>query len=427
MPGALDDIRVIDATGPIGHYAGYLLADLGADVVKLEPPEGDPARCWAPLLPDTPDPEAGLQFILLNANKRGATLDLRRDDGREAFLRLLRSADVLLESWSPQEAEALGLTPDVIEAANPALVHASVTGWGLDGPYAGWAYADIVACAMSGVMNLAGFPDGPPEKLPDHQGYHCASINAAAGVMAAILHRDATGEGQRVEVSMQESLLTSQETAMQAADILGTNRQRTGGGSATGFKMPGLGVYETADGALYSMCTGNAGSGFQGLVELMRELDGPGEIHEEPLFSFVQSRMNTQLLIQAMQDPEGAKDVIGTLAKVDAITVDFFKRHPTQTLYNRGQELRVLLGPVNTPRDISESEQLNARGWFRSIEDPGRGRTLRYPGPPWMLEATPASLRRPAPLLGEHTQEVLTEAGLDASTVGALMESGVAR
>lgn len=424
MPGALDDIRVIDATGPIGHYAGYLLADLGADVVKLEPIEGDPARRWPPLLPDTAEPEAGLQFILLNANKRGVALDLATTEGREAFLRLVASADVLLESWSPQEAEALALTADVIEAANPTLVHASVTGWGLSGPYAQWAYADIVACAMSGVMNLAGFPDGPPEQLPDHQGYHCASINAAAGVMAAILHHDATGQGQRVEVSMQESLLMAEETAMQAADILGTDRQRTGGGSAVGFKMPGLGVYDTADGALYSMCTGNAGSGFQGLVELMRELDGPGEIHQEPLFSFVQTRMNTGLLVQAMQDPESATDILETLRQIEAITVDFFRRHPTQVLYNRGQELRVLLGPVNTPQNISTSEQLAARDWFRTIEDPGRGRTLRYPGPPWVLEATPASLRRPAPLLGEHTNEVLSEAGVDG---GALVASGVAR
>ncbi|MCK9486991.1 MAG: CoA transferase [Dehalococcoidia bacterium] len=424
MAGALDDIRVIDATGPIGHYAGYLLADLGADVVKVEPLEGDPARRWPPLLPDTPEPEAGLQFLLLNVNKRGAALDLGSTEGREAFLRMVAGADVLLESWSAREAEVLGLTPDVIEAANPNLVHASVTGWGLSGPYAEWAYADIVALAMSGVMNLAGFPDGPPEQLPDHQGYHCASINAAAGVMAAILYRDATGEGQRVEVSMHESLLMAQETAMQAADILGTNRQRTGGGGATGFKMPGLGVYDTADGALYSMCTGNAGSGFQGLVELMRELDGPSEIHEEPLFSFVQERMNTGLLIQAMQDPEGAGEIIQTLRRIDDIATDFFRRHPTQTLYKRGQELRVLLGPVNTPQDISESEQLAARDWFRTVEDPARGRTLRYPGPPWLLQATPASLRRPAPLLGEHTNEVLTEAGVDG---GALLAAGVAR
>src|SRR5690606_33114836 len=153
-------------TGAIGHYAGYLLADLGADVVKVEPPSGDPARYWPPLLPDTPAPEAGLQFILLNANKRGVTLDLAAPEGREAFLRLVAGADVLLTSWSALEAEGLRLTPDVLEEANPALVQAWVTGWGLSGPYAEWAYADIVACAMSGVMNLAGFPDGPPEQLP---------------------------------------------------------------------------------------------------------------------------------------------------------------------------------------------------------------------------------------------------------------------
>jgi crotonobetainyl-CoA:carnitine CoA-transferase CaiB-like acyl-CoA transferase len=427
MAGALDDLRILDATGPIGHYAGYLLADLGADVIKVEPVEGDPARGWAPFLPDTPSPEAGLQFILLNANKRGVALDVGQARSREAFLRLVAGADVLLESWSPAEAASLGLTRDVIEGANPSIIHASVTGWGQDGPYANLAYADIVACAMSGVMNLAGFPDGPPEKLPDHQGYHCASLNAAAGVMAALLHRDATGEGQHVDVSMQETMLMNEETAMQQADILGTNRQRTGGGSAVGFKMPGLGVYDTADGALYSMCTGNAGSGFPGLVELMRELDGPGPLHEEPLSSFVQSRMNTQLLVMAMTNPEAAKDIVGTLQEIDALTTAFFKRHPTQLLYTHGQEKRVLLGPVNAPRDISESEQLAARGWYREVEDPGRGCRLRYPGPAWMLRGSPASLRRPAPLLGEHTRHVLGEAGLSAADIDALIGSGAAR
>ncbi len=125
---ALGDLRVLDLTGPIGHYAGRLLADLGADVIKVEPPDGDPARRWAPSLPGIAEPEASVAFVLLNANKRGITLDLAAAAGREAFLRLLSTVDVLLESWAPSEAVHLRLTEEVLRDSRPDLIHASVTG-----------------------------------------------------------------------------------------------------------------------------------------------------------------------------------------------------------------------------------------------------------------------------------------------------------
>jgi crotonobetainyl-CoA:carnitine CoA-transferase CaiB-like acyl-CoA transferase len=409
-PAALSDIRVLDLSRPVGHYAGRLLADLGADVIKVEPPEGDPARRWAPTLPGIPAIEASVPFVLLNANKRGVTLHLGSDDGRAAFLSLLASADVLLESWTPSEAVRLGLTDEVLRAARPDLIHASITGWGSTGPYAEWAYADIVANAMSGVMTLAGFVDGPPEQLPDHQGYHTASINAAAGVLAALLHRDATGEGQRVEASMFESLLMAEETAMQQADILGTDRARTGGQGALGFKMPGLGIYETTDGHVYSMCTGNAGSGFPGLVQLMRTLEGSSHLDDEPYASLIATSFTTSQIMGLLEDPARAPTVRGMLVEIEAEVIAFFRRHPKETIYVRGQDLRVLVGAVNGPSDILVSVQLDARDWWREVEDPARGR-LRYPGFPWALAGTPAMLRRPAPTLGQHTDEVLAEVG----------------
>jgi benzylsuccinate CoA-transferase BbsE subunit len=427
VSGTLDDIRIIDATGPIGHYAGRLLADLGADVIKVEPRGGDPARRWGPFLeglaPELSEHEASVQFLLLNANKRSVELDLEQAEDREALRKLVATADVLLESWSPAERDALGFGPDAFETVRPDLVRASVTGWGLSGPHARWAYADIVGEAMSGVMVLSGFVDGPPVQLPDQQGYHCASINVTAGVMAALLHRDASGEGQDIEVSMHESLPMAEETAMQGADINGIDRERTGGSGragALGITLPGLGVYETKDGHIYSMCTGNAGSGFPGLVELMQEIDDPGFLVEEPYHTFINTQMNTGLIIQLMQDPAAVGDLAKMLSEMDDYVVEFFKRHETQPLYEGGQRLRVLLGAINSPADISQSPQLAARDWFVEIEDPARGRTLRYPGPPWQLQGTPATLRRPAPLLGEHTVEILTEVGLSEDELSAV-------
>ena len=171
---------------------------------------------------------------------------------------------------------ALGFEAAAFEADRPDLVRASITGWELTMPYVNWAYADIVSEAMSGVMNLSGFVDGAPTQLSDLQGFHCASINATAGVLAALFHRDASGEGQSVEVSMHESLLMAEETAMQRADINDLDREWTGGSrvaSALGYNLPGLGVYESSDGHIYSMCTGTAGLGFSGLVALINEID----------------------------------------------------------------------------------------------------------------------------------------------------------
>ncbi len=420
--GALDDLRILDVSGPIGHYAGRLLADLGADVIKVEPRSGDAARSYGPFLPDVDAPEDGLQFLLLNANKRGVTIDVASERGRDLFLRLVASADVVIDSWRPQEAAALRLTHDDLVSAKPDVIHASVTGWGLTGPRAEWAYADIVALAMSGVMALAGLPDGPPERLPDLQGYHCASIDAAAGVMAALLHRDLSGEGQLVEVSMQEALSMAQETAMQFADILGSDRVRgsTAAGNAA-VVMPGVGLHEAADGYLYLMAGGNAGSGFGGLLDLIRQHDGLRDLDEEPYASFIATGMNRVAIAQAVQDPEQAKTILPMLAHVDDVVRDFLRGQPKEHVYETGQEMRVLVGMVSDPRDISTSKQLAARDWWIDLDDPGRDATLRYPGPPWQLRGTPATLRRPAPLLGEHNDEVFAELGLSAPELASLV------
>lgn len=419
MAGSLSDLRIVETCGPIGHYAGRLLADLGADVIKVEPPQGDPARWYAPFLPGVQAPENGLQFILLNANKRSVTLDLERADERALFLRLIASADVLLDSWQPHESARLGLTEEALREAKPDLVRTSITGWGLSGPHADWAYADIVAQAASGVMTLAGFPDGPPEQIADHQGYRAASIDAAAGTIAALLHHDATGEGQRVEVSAQEALSMAQETAMMFADINGIDRQRTGGTGGLAMRIPGIGLYAAADGWVYMLAAGTAGSGFQGVLATMDTLGYQSDLREEPWATFIQESMNRALLLQAMADPEQALALARKLEHIEQVVVDCFKRYPKRELYEIGQQHRLLIGMVSTPEDISTSPQLNARDWFVEIDDPGRGRRLRYPGPPWQLRGTPATLRRPAPLLGEHTAEVLTEIGIAAGEARA--------
>lgn len=407
MAMALEGVRVLDVTGPIGHYASRMLADLGADVIKIEPPEGDPARRWAPLLPGIPEPESGSQFLLLNANKRGITLDLTQPHGRDLYLELVKTADIVIDSFQTAEAAELRLTTEDLIAVKPDVIHTSITGWGLSGPRANWAYADIVGCAMSGTMQLAGVQEGPPEQLPDMQGYHSASIQAAAGAMGALVYHQATGEGQRVEVSMQEAMSMSQETAMMQADILGTNRER--GVPMRGLDIPGLGLHETADGHVYMMASGLAGAGFQGLVELMELTGDAQDLIEEPYVSFIDEKMNTNFIMAALSDESQRAAVQDTLVHMDQVVREFTKKHPKLYLYEEGQARRVLVGMVSTPQDILDSPQLAGRNWFVDLQDSGRGVTLHYPGPQWDLHGTPATLRRPAPLLGEHNDEVFAE------------------
>lgn len=428
MPGPLDSVRVLELAGPIGHYAGRLLADLGADVVKVELPEGDEARYFEPRIPGVEEPESSFQFVLLNANKQGVALDYRQPQGREALLALVERADVVVDSFSPAEAAALGLTHKQLCAVRPDLIHTSVTGWGLRGPYADWAYADIVGCAMSGVMALAGFPEGPPEQLPDSQGYKCASIDAAAGTVAALLHRLASGEGQLVEVAMQEALSMAQETAMQSADILGVDRARVGFASGTlGISLPGVGLYAASDGWVYYMAMGTAGSGFRGLLEFMRDEGAAQDLDEEPYAGFISETANRALIVQLLADPERAEETRRILDHIDEVVRAFSAGRPKKFLYEEGQRRRILVGMVSTPGDIAASPQLGDRGWFLEIEDPRRGLRLHYPGFPWRLQGTPASLRRPAPVLGEHTDVVLADAGLSTRQIKALRAAGVSR
>jgi crotonobetainyl-CoA:carnitine CoA-transferase CaiB-like acyl-CoA transferase len=423
MAMALEGVRILDASGPIGHYAGRLLADLGADVIKVEPPNGDPARRWAPFLPEVEAPESALQFLLLNASKRGVTVDLTQPRGRELYLKLVKTADVVIDSLSPAEAARLQLTTNDLVAVKADLIHTSVTGWGLTGPRANWAYSDIVGCAMSGVMHLAGQSDGPPEQLPDMQGYHGASINAAAGTMGALVYHQATGQGQRVEVSMQEALSIAQETAIMQADILGTNRER--GVPMRGLNMPGSGLHDAADGHVFLVASGLAGSGFVGLLGFMQETNDQQDLDQDPYDTFIHESMNTNFIMAMAADPEQAAPLMERLGHMDEVVRAFCRKHPKRYLYEEGQRRRILVGVVNTPQDILDSAQLKERDWFVDLDDPGRGVTLRYPGPQWQLQGTPATLRRPAPLLGEHNDELFAEVGVDVGELAELVSAGV--
>ena len=193
--GALDGVRVLDAAGPMGVYCGKLLADLGADVIKVEPPGGDPMRSRGPFYHDEAHPEKSLYFYLFNTNKRSVTLDLESADGRSVFRRLVEGADILLETHPPGYLEALGLWFDALASVNPGLIMTSITPYGRTGPYRDYKSSDLVGSAMGGLTNMVGAPGERPAWTLSEIAYHHVNINASSATLIALYHKDLTGEG----------------------------------------------------------------------------------------------------------------------------------------------------------------------------------------------------------------------------------------
>ena len=206
-PGtALADIRVLELTGPIGTYCTKLLADLGADVIRVEPPGGDPGRHVAPFVRNTPDVDTSIPFLFLHGNKRSVTLDLETADGRALFRDLAARTDVVVESFAPGYLDRLGLGYRDLAARNPGVIVTSISPFGQNGPYRDFKGTDLVGVAMGGLLRLCGFLGRAPDRPGGNQAYMLAGLHGSNGTLLALFHRDLTGEGQHVDVSMQQAV-----------------------------------------------------------------------------------------------------------------------------------------------------------------------------------------------------------------------------
>ena len=423
-PTALDGVRILDLTSEMGWYAGKLLSDLGAEVIKVEPVGGDPSRGRAPFWNGMPGRETSLRFWYFNAGKRSVTVDLDQYDGRWLFGQLVETADMVIESWTAAEHSALaehGLTPDAFLQAKPSLIWVSITGFGLDGPRAGWEVTDLIAQAASGIATLAGYPDGSPMRIAGNQAYIVAGISAAQGALLALLQSEATGEGQRVETSMQEALSICQETAHLQWDFQGTSRERRG----EQHRMPGIGTYQTLDGYIYSS-VGIPGFGAP-WSELIRWMDEEGQAEDltEPIYAETFAGFNLRML--------GIEEELERLAPImdraQEVLTAFYASKTSLEAYEQGQARRLLIGMVASPADIGDDEHLKAREWWLEIDQPTKlgsdDARVRFPGPPYRLSETPVEIRRPAPQIGEHNQEVwVDEVGIPAEDLIAFAGEG---
>jgi crotonobetainyl-CoA:carnitine CoA-transferase CaiB-like acyl-CoA transferase len=403
---ALDGVRVVEFTDEIGSYCGRLLADLGAEVIKVEPPGGGLQRHAGPFVSGHEgEPDASLAFWVHNTSKKSVVLDLETAEGRAQAKALALSADIVIEDNPVGYLASRGLGYDELHAAKPSLVYTSVTGFGQTGPHASWAYSDIVGQAMGGIMTLAGEPADPPNMIYGHQADVSASIQAAQGTMMALLHAEATGQGQLVDVSAQEAVSMSQETAMQTWDFQKRNRVRTGELGAIPVKLPGTGTLKVKDGYILLFIIAPAGRDLPDLVDWMRETGQQGKLDEDPYAGIIAS-MNMAWLTQLMSNPAEAAAVLPHIPYINETIGAFFAGMTAKEAYEQGQQRQLLIGIVSTPKDLAENSQLRARKWYVEFPEAPAGKPTEFPGPPYRLSESPAVVNRP-PRLGEHTEAVL--------------------
>ena len=373
-----------------------MLADLGADVIQVEPPGGSSARRCGPFLKGEGDPERSLYWLAYARNKRGLILDLDDPAGREALLRLAEGADFLIESQGPEEMAARGLGYPELAARNPSLVYVSITPFGPDGPKAGYAATDLIVQAASGAVARNGEPDRAPLRAGGVSAWTYAGIEAAGAALVAHHERVRSGRGQRVDVSALLSTNLAAAFSLLATRIGGRRETRAGGGLRLGpLYLPF--IWQAADGfvSLTLMFGGPAAPFFKRFLDWMREEGALGAEDAE--------RDWAGAIGQAVSGQGESSRVSGFFEKI----AEFLRARSKRELLDAAITRGLLLVPVSTVEDVYGSPQLAERDYWRDLER--LGVSLRYPGPFAKLSRTPIRYRRPAPNRGEHTDEITAE------------------
>jgi len=396
--GALHGLRVLDLTDHRAQLCGRLFADMGADVIKVEPPGGDPARQIGPFVDDAPHPDRSLFFWFYNLNKRSITLDITQQQGAEILLALAKSADLVIESLKPDRMCELGFGWETLHQVNPALILLSIAPFGQTGPYQHFEADDTVLTALSGMLYVNGSPGQKPVRPLGLQAYHSAAYYGAIGAMCALFAREREGSGQWLDLSMQEAATAALEHV--AGSFFGDGRVEPRRGTLHWSRYFRVG--KCGDGYVMHCTLGD----WTSLVEWMAT-DGRAQDLTAPEW---------QDVIYRAQHAEHLFDVLD----------DWVKGYSRDELLERAQMLRLPYATVRSPEALFDDEQLQARGYFVSVEHPELGRTFRYPGAPYLFNGSPWRVYRRPPLLGEHTGEILQhELGLSSDYMVALVAGGI--
>ena len=392
----LEPYRVLDLTDERGLLAGKILADLGADVIQIEPPGGSPARNIRPFHGDDPLPDKSLFWWAYAANKRSITLDLERKDGRALLGKLVAEADFLIESFSPGYMEGLGLSYESLASMNSKLIMVSITPFGQDGPYSQYQATDIVGMALGGFMYLTGDEDRAPVRISFPHFYLHGAAAGATAAMLAHTHRVVSGQGQYVDVSCQQAVAKTLAHAPQIWDIEGAILKRMGVYRQTSGENRVRINWPCKDGYVnYMVQGGTVAYSTRALLDWAKE-DGldTAELDEIEWEELGYGAVTPKLMDQ-FSGPIG----------------EFFKGHTRAELVQGSLDRRILLFPVATPSALDDHPQLEARGYFKEIEHPELGLTVRYPGA--FVKSGDgkdiAGVYRRPPLIGEHNVEIYQE------------------
>jgi len=411
----LSPYRVLDLTTERGLLCGQLLGDMGADVIKVEPPGGSPARGLGPFLNDQPHPDRSLYWWAYNRNKRSITLDIDRPEGRELLKRLVAGSDFLLESFNPGEMAARGLGYDDLAALNPKLVYVSITAFGRDGPKASYADADLIIMAAGGPLVLTGDEDRPPVRVSVPQAYLHASADAAVGALVAHHESVRSGRGQHVDVAAEQSVAMATQSYVLAAPLGSVEARRMAGGVKFGPLDIPL-VWPARDG--YIALTFLFGSALGVFTrKLMHYLCERG---------FCDEATRDKDWIAFGERLFSGAEPLSEFERVKRIVSEFTSSHTKAELLDLAVERGFLMTPITTVEEVVKSPQLEAREYFRPLEHPELGRSFLYPGPFAKFSATPLRYRRRPPTVGEHNREIYCgELGLSDADLRNLSERGI--
>jgi crotonobetainyl-CoA:carnitine CoA-transferase CaiB-like acyl-CoA transferase len=400
----LSPYTVLDLTDDRGDLAAMVLGDLGADVIKVEPPHGSSSRRMGPFLEGAPEQERSLRFFAFNRNKRGITLDLTTEAGRGVLLRLVKNSDFLIESARPGEMDELGLGFDALRQVNPRLVYVAITAFGQDGPRADFAASDLTLAAIGGPMSLQGDPGRPPVRITVPQVWLHASAEAAIAALTAHARMLRTGQAQFVDVCAQTAMVWTMMNAMVAHAIQGADFNRAGSMLQLGTITLPL-VYECADGHVVLVLNGAM------LAKIIHWLAEDGVVAEE----WIEGEDWPTYDVRVLQ----GQQVRYSLEEVVDANQRYARRHTKRELLERGLRESITIAPVNTVEDVARFRHLEERGYWLMAPLPD-SRQVPVPGVFARLTETPMMVRRWAPKLGEHNEEILGGAlGLSAQEITA--------
>ncbi|MCH9016597.1 MAG: CoA transferase [Chloroflexi bacterium] len=405
--------RALDVTDYKGWLSGRILADLGVDVIKVEPPGGDPGRSQGPFYGGKANPERSLSWFAYNLGKRGITLNLEATEGAEIFKRLARNADFVLESFRPGYLDGLGLGYQHLAEINPKLVMVSITPFGQDGPYSNYQATDIVGMALGGFMYLTGDEDRAPIRISFPHFYLHGGAAGATAAMLAHTYRVTSGQGQYVDVSCQQAVAKTLAHAPQMWDIEGVILKRMGVFRQTSGENRVRINWPCKDGYVnYMVQGGTVAYSTRALLDWMKE-DG---------FDIAElAAVDWEEMGYGAITPELTAKLGGPLG-------DFFNGHTRAELVQGSLDRRILLFPVATPSALQGHPQLEARGFFKELDHPELGVAVQYPGA--FIKSGDggdiAGLYRRPPLIGEHNADIFQgELGLSGAELDSLKRSGV--